>query len=81
MVFHSARDTLFSAVHPLLKLIGSYTGCYVTLLAATVDHTEDNPYFSTCVRPLVISLVVLIPRVQCPSLPAGQAEASQLDGV
>ena len=47
--FDSARDSLFSAVHPLLKLIGGYSGCYVTLLVASVDHKEDKPYFSAYV--------------------------------
>ena len=71
MLFYSARDTLFSAVHPLLKFIGSYTGCYVTLLAATMDQAEANPYFSTCVGPLVILSAALILWVQRPLLPAG----------
>ena len=47
--FCSARDSLFAAVHPLLKLIGEYSGCYVTLLTAAVDGTNDKPYFSAYV--------------------------------
>lgn len=47
ILFSSARDSLFSAVSPLLKLIGGYTGCYVTLLAAAPDNTDGKPYFST----------------------------------
>ena len=49
MPFYSARDTLFSAVHPLLGLIGRYSGCYVTLLAAAPDETDAKPYFTTYV--------------------------------
>ena len=28
-----AQDTLFDAVYPLLQAIGSYAGCYVSLIA------------------------------------------------
>lgn len=40
----SARDTLFDAVYPLLEAIGSYAGCYVTLVAgnASKDNTDDT---------------------------------------
>ena len=45
-----ARDSLFSAVHPLLKFIGRYSGCYVTLLASGASTEEDGKaYFSTYV--------------------------------
>ena len=47
---YSARDSLFSAVHPLLKLIGTYSGCYVTLLVASRDHAGNDPYFSAYVE-------------------------------
>ena len=56
--FYSARNSLFSAVHPLLKFIGTYSGCYVTLLVASPGH-EDEPYFSTYVEPFVCSPVLL----------------------
>ena len=58
MPFHSACDSLFSAVHPLLKLIGSYSGCYTTLLVAALDPTGGKPYFSAYVGPLLLSLVL-----------------------
>ena len=43
-----ARDSLFSTVHTLLKVIGTYTGCYVTLLAAAVPSATsgEKDYFS-----------------------------------
>ena len=46
-----ARDSLFSAIHPLLKVIGVYTGCYVTLLAAAVPSSSngEKDYFSAYV--------------------------------
>ena len=48
---YSAHNVLFSAVHPLLHFIGSYTGCYVTLLAAAPPpDTEDKPYFAAYVH-------------------------------
>jgi hypothetical protein len=36
----SARDTLFDAVYPLLQAIGTYAGCYVTLVAGNTG--KDN---------------------------------------
>ena len=46
----SARDSLFSITHSLLKVIGSYTGCYVTLVAAAVPSKSGNQdYFSAYV--------------------------------
>jgi len=47
-----ARDSLLSAAHPLLKAIGLYTGCYVTLIAAAIPSVSgDAEYFSACVAP------------------------------
>lgn len=60
ILFYSARDSLFSAVHPLLKLIGGYSGCYVSLLVASPDHGDGDPYFSACVRLFPLSLVMLV---------------------
>lgn len=46
----SARDSLFSVTHSLLKAIGSYTGCYVTLIAAAIPSESTNgDYFSAYV--------------------------------
>lgn len=46
----SARDSVFSAAHSLLKAIGAYTGCYVTLIAAAIPSVSgNNDYFSACV--------------------------------
>ena len=47
MPFCSARDTLFSAIGPLLKLIGCYSRCYVSLITAAPDPVDREPYFST----------------------------------
>ena len=52
ILFYSARDSLFSAVHPLLKFIGGYSGSYVTLLVAAPDPAGGKPYFSAYVGPL-----------------------------
>lgn len=51
-----ARDSLFSAVHTLLRVVGTYTGCYVTLLAAAVPSvgSGEKDYFSAYVT---VSLV------------------------
>ena len=57
IALYSARDSLFSAVHPLLKFIGNYSGCYVTLLVASPDNEGGDPYFSAYVLPYTFSLV------------------------
>lgn len=51
-----ARDSVFSAIHSLLKVVGTYTGCYVTLVAAALPPTASGgkDYFSAYV---MISLV------------------------
>lgn len=50
----SARDTLFSAVHPLLELIGRYSGCYVSLIAAGIpENRGEKPYITRCVSHIV----------------------------
>ena len=59
--FCSARDTLFSAVYPLIKFIGNYAGCYVTLLAAAPEKAGNKPYFSASVGSLVHSSALLTP--------------------
>ena len=42
-----ARDTLFDAVYPLLEAIGSYAGCYVTLVAGNTEKDDsDNEFFT-----------------------------------
>lgn len=43
----SARDTLFDAAYPLLKAIGSYAGCYVTLIAGNADKDDADKEFFT----------------------------------
>lgn len=42
-----ARDTLFDAVHPLLQAIGSYAGCYVSLIAGNDGTNETDEGFFT----------------------------------
>ena len=39
-----ARDTFFEAIHPLLRVIGSYAGCHVSLIVGDVqkDETKDE---------------------------------------
>ena len=45
-----ARDSLFSATHTLLKAIGLYTECYITLVAAAIPSVSGNgDYFSAYV--------------------------------
>jgi hypothetical protein len=43
----SARDTLFDAVHPLLQAIGSYAGCYVSLIAGSAEKDDVDKGFFT----------------------------------
>lgn len=48
--FSSARDSVYSATHSLLKAIGMYTRCYVTLVAAAIPSESGNSdYFSAYV--------------------------------
>jgi len=42
-----ARDTLFDAVHPLLQAIGSYAGCYVSLIAGNAEKDDTDQGFFT----------------------------------
>ena len=42
-----ARDTLFDAVYPLLEAIGSYAGCYVTLIAGNAGKGNTDEDFFT----------------------------------
>jgi hypothetical protein len=79
-LFCSARNSLFSAVHPLLKFIGRYTGCYVSLIATALYYTDEKLYFTAYVgfRPLS-SPSTLTPSFRCPSLPTGHGGAGQLD--
>jgi len=44
--FDRARDTLFDAVHPLLQAIGSYVGCYVSLIAGSPETDGDKGFFT-----------------------------------
>ena len=46
--FTSTRDTLFDAVYPLLQAIGSYAGCYITLIAgnAAAEGAKDKGFFT-----------------------------------
>ena len=55
-VNHRARDSVFSAIHSLLKVVGTYTGCYVTLLAAAVPPAAsgEKDYFSAYVMTSLI---------------------------
>lgn len=42
-----ARDTLFDTVYPLLQAIGSYAGCYITLIAGNAgDDSTENGFFT-----------------------------------
>jgi hypothetical protein len=43
-----ARDALFDAVYPLLQAIGSYAGCYVTLVAGNSggDDATEKGFFT-----------------------------------
>ena len=41
-----ARDTLFDAVHPLLQAIGSYAGCYVSLIAGSPEKDDNKGFFT-----------------------------------
>ena len=63
MLFCSARDLLLSAVQPLLNLIGSYSGCYVTLIAMALDDANGEPYFSTSVGSPVPLSPLLTPQL------------------
>ena len=45
--FPRARDTLFDAVYPLLEAIGSYAGCYVTLIAGNEGKDDNDEGFFT----------------------------------
>jgi hypothetical protein len=42
-----ARDTLFDAVHPLLQAIGTYAGCYVSLIAGSPAKDDSSDGFFT----------------------------------
>jgi hypothetical protein len=42
-----ARDSLFDAVFPLLEAIGTYAGCYITLLAGNPGKDESDEGFFT----------------------------------
>jgi len=42
-----ARDSLFDAVYPLLQAIGSYAGCYVSLIAGNPGGGDDDKGFFT----------------------------------
>lgn len=42
-----ARDTLFDAVYPLLEAIGSYAGCYVSLVAGNAEMDDAGEGFFT----------------------------------
>lgn len=42
-----ARDSLFDAVYPLLQAIGSYAGCYVSLIAGNPGKDDDDKGFFT----------------------------------
>jgi len=44
---HRTRDTLFDAVHPLLQAIGSYAGCYVSLIAGSAEKDDTEKGFFT----------------------------------
>lgn len=63
MLFCSARDSLLSAVQPLLNLIGSYLGCYVTLIAAALNDANSEPYFSMSIGSLVPLSQLLTPQL------------------
>lgn len=41
-----ARDSLFDAVHPLLHAIGSYAGCYISLIAGSPEKGDDKGFFT-----------------------------------
>lgn len=41
-----ARDTLFNAVHPLLEAIGSYAGCYVSLIVGSPETVDNKGFFT-----------------------------------
>ncbi|KAF9777748.1 hypothetical protein BJ322DRAFT_1025590 [Thelephora terrestris] len=41
-----AHDTLFDAVHPLLQAIGSYVGCYISLIAGSPEKDNDEGFFT-----------------------------------
>ena len=41
-----ARESLFDAVYPLLQAIGSYAGCYVSLVAGSPKNTIDDGFFT-----------------------------------
>ena len=63
MLFCSTCDTLMSAVRPLLNLIGSYLGCYITLIAAAIDDANDTLYFSASVGSGVLITITNSPVV------------------
>lgn len=42
-----ARDTLFDAVHPLFRAIGSYANCYVSLIIGNADMDKVDREFFT----------------------------------
>jgi hypothetical protein len=41
------RDTLFDAVHPLLQAIGTYAGCYVSMIAGSAEKDDPGGGFFT----------------------------------
>lgn len=41
-----ARDSLFDAVHPLLQAIGTYAGCYVSLIAGNPEKDDNEGFFT-----------------------------------
>ena len=53
-----ARNSVFSTTHSLLRAIGAYTGCYITLIAAAIPSESGNSdYFSTYI-PLRYTIAV-----------------------
>lgn len=44
---YRAHDSLFDAVHPLLQAIGSYAGCYVSLIAGDAGTEVAGDAFFT----------------------------------
>ena len=41
-----ARECLFDAVYPLLRAIGLYAGCYVSLIAGNSTGPTDEGFFT-----------------------------------
>ena len=58
--FDRARNALFDAVHPLLQAIGTYAGCYVSLIAGNPEKGNDEGFFT--------AYAYLPPSQFCPSL-------------